>query len=1037
MRIHDLAIRRGVAFTMLFLALGALGLFSAIRLKPELLPDIKYPVISVMTTYQNVSAEDIETLITRPIEEAVSTVSRVKEVSSISKEGISIVMVEFEWGTDMDTAALDVKDRIGMIEDFLPDEASKPLVFKFDPSMIPIAFVGVSGNRPASEIRKIAEDEIVPAFERIDGVAAAQVEGGAEREIQVLVDHRKLAAYDLPISRVINALRMENLNLPAGNVKEGPTSTLLRTTAQFKSVREIGDVVVRPGVPPVYLRDIAEVIDSFKEKSTEIRVNGRPGVVVRVQKMSGANTVETVGKVRREIKRLNEELAGEGIRLDVIMDQARIINRSLSNLKSVAIQGALLAVLVLLLFLHSFRSTLIIAVAIPTSIIITFLVMDWRGMTLNMMTMGGLALAIGMLVDSAIVVLENTFRHREGGESARQAASVGTSEVINAITASVITTVAVFLPIVFVPGITGLLFRDMALVVVFALLCSLFVAMTLIPLMCSRFLRVGGRNRFFKALARWQRALEERYKNSLIWALNHRKAVISIVALIFIGTILMVFPFRLVGTEFIPEADEGRLQFSVKLPVGSRLEETIKAVSQIEEKIKEICGEDLEAILTTVGTGEGIAALFRGGAGEHTATIMVRLTDPEQRKRSQKEIETQILKEVSHTPGVEVTAEAASYMMEAFGGAPIVIEIYGHDRGKAIQIADKIRDVLRTVRGVYNVHVAVDKPLPEYHITIDRGAAASRGMSAAMIANAIQSYVQGTVATRYREGGDEYDIRVRLKEEDRSNLNALRSLLIPAPTGTLIPLSSVAKIERGYGPITIERKKQERYITVTAGLKGRDLGGATKEIKDKIEALKRRGELKLPGDFAIQLGGSAKEQRESFRWLGIAFIGAVFLVYAVMAAQFESLLDPFIIMFTVPLAVIGVIWMLTLTGTTLSILSFSGAIMLAGIVVNNGIVMVDYINLLRREYGMGLMEAVIEGGRRRMRPVLMTALTTIFGMIPMAIGLGSGAELRAPLARAVVGGLTVSTFLTLFLVPVIYSIFERISARLKGENISQ
>jgi len=1037
MKIHDLAIRRGVAFTMLFLALIVLGLVSAIRLKPELLPDIEYPVITVMTSYQNVSAEDIETLITRPIEEAVSTVSRVKEVSSVSKEGISIVMVEFEWGTDMDAAALDVREKIGMIEDYLPDEASKPLVFKFDPSIIPIVFVGVSGNRPAAEIRKIAEDKIVPALERIDGVAAAQVEGGAEREIQVIVDHRKLAAHDLSINQVINALRMENLNLPAGNIKEGPTSTLLRTTAQFKSVDEIKNVVVKPGISPVYVRDIAEVVDSFKEKSTEDRVNGKPGVTIRVRKMSGANTVETVGKVRKEIKRLNRELVGEGVNLSIIMDQARIINRSLANLRTVAIQGAILAVLVLLLFLHSFRSTIIIAVAIPTSIIITFLVMDWRGMTLNMMTMGGLALAIGMLVDSAIVVLENVFRHRESGESARQAASIGTSEVINAITASVITTVAVFLPIVLVPGITGLIFRDMALVVVFALLCSLFVAMTLIPLMCSRFLKVGDRNRFFKALARWQKVLEERYRNSLEWALNHKKIVISIVALIFIGSILMVYPLRLVGTEFIPETDVGRLQFSVKLPVGTRLEETIKAVSQMEEKIKEVCGKDLEAILTTVGTGEGISAMFRGGAGEHSATIMIRLTDPDRRKRSQKEIETQILKEIGHTPGIEVTAVSASYTMEAFGGAPIIIEIYGYDRQKAIQIADKIKDVLQTVRGVYNVHVAVDKPLPEYHIIIDRQAAASRGLSAAMIANTIQSYVQGTVATRYREGGDEYDVRVRLKKDNRSDLDVLKSLLIPTPTGTLIPLSSVARIDRSYGPITIERKKQERYITVTAGLKGRDLGSATREIKDKIEALKRSGKLKIPSDFAIQFSGSAKEQRESFRWLGIAFIGAIFLVYAVMAAQFESLIDPFIIMFTVPLAVIGVIWMLALTRTTLSILSFSGAIMLAGIVVNNGIVMVDYINLLRREYGMGLMEAVIEGGRRRMRPVLMTALTTIFGMIPMAIGLGSGAELRAPLARAVVGGLTVSTFLTLFFVPVIYTVFERISARLKGGNTSE
>ncbi|RKY00535.1 AcrB/AcrD/AcrF family protein, partial [Candidatus Poribacteria bacterium] len=578
-----------------------------------------------------------------------------------------------------------------------------------------------------------------------------------------------------------------------------------------------------------------------------------------------------------------------------------------------------------------------------------------------------------------------------------------------------------------VPGITGLLFRDMALVVVFALLCSLFVAITLIPLLCSRFLKAEGGG-LLRRLSGWLPALERRYRRALEWALKHKGIVIAVVAVVFVGTILMIYPFRLVGTEFLPEVDEGRLQFEVKLPVGTRLEETEKVVAEMEREIERICGKDLVATLTTIGTGEGLAAMFRGGAGEHMATIIVRLTDPGERKRSQKEIETEILKAIGNKPGVEVKAAISSPYMSVFGGAPIVLEIYGYDRRKALEIADQVKRVLEGIEGVYNVHVAVDKPLPEYHVIVDRNRAAALGMSAAMIANTVQSYIQGTVATRYREGGDEYDVLVRLSDEDRSNRSVLESLLIPTPMGGLVPLKSVAKVVKAFGPITIERKKQERYIQVTASLRGRDLGSVAREIGEKLS------KLKIPADFSIEFGGSAKEQRESFRWLAIAFLGAVFLVYAVMAAQFESLLDPFIIMFTVPLAVIGVVWMLALTGTTLNILSFAGAIMLAGIVVNNGIVMVDYINLLRRKYGMGLREAVLEGGRRRLRPVLMTALTTIFGMLPMALGFGSGAELRAPLARAVVGGLTVSTFLTLIFVPVVYSVLESLSARIKGER---
>lgn len=1024
MSLYGLAIKRPITFMMIFIAVLGFGLVSLQRLKPELFPDIDYPAVAVVTSYSGVGPEDIETLVTRPIEEAVSTVTNVKEVSSTCKEGLAMTTVEFEWGTDMDIAAADIREQIDFVKAYLPDDADEPMVLKFDPSSMPIMFIGVSGELSPAEIRKLCEDKIEPRLERVEGVAAAHTQGGLRREIQVQIDSQRLLAHGLSIQQVINVLRAENLNLPGGNIKQGQTDYTIRTMGEFKAVDEMGDIVISyAGGAPIYLKDIARVEDTFEEKIHETRVNGKPGVVLIIMKRSAANTVEVAERVKKELSQMKRGLLAQ-VNTQVIFDQSEFINKSIGSVASVAWQGGILAVLILFLFLRNLRSTIIIAIAIPMSLIATFVVMDFGGLTLNMMSLGGLALAVGMLVDSAIVVLENIFRHREEGRGRVEAAVLGTSEVSMPITASTLTTIAVFLPIVFVPGIAGVLFKEQALTVTFSLACALLVALTLVPLLCSQFLRIKRKeerteptliNRLSNTMEKGLTRIDVIYQSALNWCLDHRKIVVLSVGLIFVISLLMVWPLRLVGTEFIPKMDRGRIEMEVELPVGTKLATTEKTVLDVEEIIMENTPE-LEAIHTDMGIAEGWAA-FHGSSSLHTATIALNLVDLSERERSQQEIENSLREKLRKVPGAKATF-GRSMRMSMFGGAaPISLEIYGFDLDKAKELAQKVSNIVERVPGTADVKTSLEVGKPELQIHIDRHRASSLGLNVANIANTVQSNISGTVASRFREGGDEYDILVRLQERDRQALEDLQDIFVSTPTGKGIFLSNIASIEPAVGPATIERKGQERMVTVTADVQGRDLGSVAREIEAEMK------KLPLPQGFFIAMGGEVKEQRESFRWLGLALFGAIFLVYMVMASQFESLLDPFIVMFTVPMAIIGVVWMLFFTGTIFSIIAFIGLIMLSGIVVNNGIVMVDYINLLRAR-GLGLREAVIQGGRTRLRPVLMTALTTIFAMTPMALGIGEGAEIRYPMARAVVGGLAVATFLTLVLVPVVYTILE-------------
>ncbi|HID92762.1 MAG TPA: efflux RND transporter permease subunit [bacterium (Candidatus Stahlbacteria)] len=1031
----NLAIRRPVTFTMLYLAIVGIGIVCLTRLSPELLPDVSMPVAAVITTYSGAGPEDIENLVTRPIEEAVATVTNVSEITSIVREGRSTTLLEFKWGTNMDMAAADIREKVDLIRKWLPEDVERPLVIKFDPTMMPIMMITLSGELPSWELRRIAEDEVSPRIERIEGVASAMPMGGLKREIQVNLDRRRLEAYGVSVNQVIGALRTANLTYPGGSVGLGERDYIVRTQGEFESVDEIGDVVVSyANGAPIRIRDIAEVKDGFEERLTDTRINGKPGIAIMVHKTSGAVTVDVSNRIKKELSRIEKELP-PGVTTGIVMDQSKFINKALGNIVQVAIIGVILAVLMLFGFLFNLRSTSIIALVIPISVIGTFVAMYALDITLNIIAMMGLALAIGMLVDSAIVVLENVFRHREEGMEMKEAASFGTGEVAIPIIASILTTVSVFLPIIFIPGMIGIMFRDLSLTVTVSLLVSLFVALTLIPLLCSRFLKLrkeekGTRWNWIGALEDKVRplfrSLDSVYTRWLNWCLNHKRIVVFGTVVLFFLSVFMVWPLRFVGTEWIPKIDQGMLTIAIELPPGTKLETTEQVVKQVEDIIKEEVPE-AEIIESTIG-GEAMAAMLGGGGRTYKAEVNVELVDIAERARTQWDIEEAIRCKLVKIPGAMITfgSETQRRMMIGMGGgAPISIEIYGYDIDEASKFATQVEDIVKKVRGTRDVKVSLEKARPEFNVLVDRDKASALGLPVAFVADAISSTVKGKVATRFREGGDEFNVKVRLREKDRRSFEDLANIPISTPMGKQVTLSNIADVKPTLGPLTIERKGQERLVTVTCDYVGRDLGGVVREIDKKLSA------LTLPPDFSIKIGGEAKEQQESFKWLALALIGAVFLVYMVMASLFESLRDPFIVMLTFPMAAIGVIWMLFFTNTTFSVIAFVGLIMLAGIIVNNGIVMVHYISLLRRRDKLPLREAVVLGGRRRVRPVLMTALTTIFAMIPMALGLGTGAELRMPMARAVVGGLIVGTFLTLFLVPVLYTVLETIGLRRK------
>ena len=1024
MKLTDISVNRSVTSIMLFLALIVLGFVSYSKMPFDLLPDIEFPVALVFIEYPNVGPKEIESTVTRRLEETLAGINNVDEITSTSREGISTVMVQFTWGTDMSLAVSDMRERIDIIRGFLPEGVEAPIVLKFDISMMPIMVLSVSGSASTdlSFLRKYAEDTLKSLIEQTDGVASASVGGGQEEEVQVELVKNRMDAYNLSIDRIVQILASENLNVAGGDVKTTMMKYSLRTEGEFKSMDDIRNVVVdvKNGVP-VYLKDVARVYMGLAERTDIVRLNGQNGVIMRINKQSDKNTVIVAENILKRIREINKTLP-HGMKIVPFFNSAEYIENAISNVVDNAAIGGLIAIFIVFLFLRNMRSALILGLSIPISIIATFVMMYYFDLSLNMMSMGGLAIGVGMLIDNSIVILENIFRFRDKGARPAEAAKLGADEMGMAITASTLTTISVFLPFLFTEGLAGQLFKDMALTITFSLLCSLLVALTLIPMMTSRYIttlhhtytgRLSFINRIFEGSEKFLEKLDEIYVGVINQALSHRKSVVgyTVAALVLAFVLLPV-----AGMEFMPEQDEGRLTMIARLPVGTNLETTEKIMKMIEKRTFKILKKsEYRVVSVRAGYGKSFAAAF-GDTTDHSGKLEIRLVPLTERDRSQQEIKDALREGLRDIPGVNFNFSVQQGSLMG-GGAAISIEVYGYDFAKSSEYAKEIFAAIKPISALKDIDVSREEGLPEKVIRINRDKISKMGLNATQIATTLKNNVAGKVATIYRHEGDDYDVMVRLREKDRSTIEAVKRIHIQTPMGVSVPLGNLIDVETRTGPTEIERKKQERVIYIKCKAEGRDLRSVVKDIQEKIDAIPR------PKNFNVVISGAYEDMQETFRDLALALLLAIVLIYIIMASQFESFISPFIVMFSVPTLFFGVMVFLFLTGTTFSVSAFMGVLMLAGIVVNNAIVLVDYTNILRAR-GMGVHEALVEAGRTRLRPIMMTTFTTICALIPMALGLGEGSESSMPIARSVIGGMTSSFIFTLIFIPVVYSLFE-------------
>jgi HAE1 family hydrophobic/amphiphilic exporter-1 len=1023
------SLRNPISRFMVALAIVILGIIAFSNLAIDLFPDISYPIISIVTEYPGASPEDVEISITRPIEKRVSRIQNVRFVSSRSREGISIVNIEFYWGTNLDLASTDIQQALSQIQDLFPEEAKLPVIIKFDPSQISVLVLSLTGPMDEFQLRELAEDFIAPRLESQKGVASANVFGGQVREIQIELERSKLEGMNLPLDKVAQAVRAGFMDKPGGSLKTGGREYVVRTIGRSPAVRELEEIVVHShNGTPVRLRDIGRVRDGAEDAETEVHVNGVRGIVIGVQKQIGGNTVSVVDNVRKILPEIQKELP-KGVSFQIINDQSTFIRKSIQNLQKEAMMGALLAAVILFLFLRNVTSTLIIAHSIPISIICTFVLLYFGKFTINIMTLGGLALGVGRLVDDAIVVLENINRHLELGESPMEASYKGAREVSKPVIAATITSIVVFLPLAFVKGIAALLFVQMAYTVAFSLLASLFGSLTIVPILTSRFLRgsKGKEKRSSVTHSLFQKTqtlflgIDQSYQRAIEFALSHRGFVVLGVVVIFSGSLLLI---PLLGTEFFPPSDEGQVRMGIRLPPGSPLEETKKIVEKVETIILSEVSE-LSSLWARAGSGKGRSVIFGGRfAGPHTGSASLMLVDQSERKRSSEMVARSLREKVRNIPGVLITVFPGgiiSRVMSFGADEPIDVEILGYDIPTGTRLAKDVEALLRDVRGVTDIQIGREEGLPEFQIRIRPDRVSSFGLTTSRVSEIVRGAIEGIEAAIYVDPktGREHKIRVRLREEDRRRPEDLIRLPIPAINGKAIPLANVAEIVQTRGPVQLERKYQQRIVHVTANTSGRDLGSIASEIEEKIS------KMKIPEGFSVTLKGARLEQKEAFQMLLFSLVLAILLVYMVLASQFGSLLHPFLIMFSVPLGFIGVLWALFLTGNTLSVISFIGIIMMVGIVVSNAIILIEFINRLYKEEGFELKEAIVRGGRIRLRPILMTSLTTVFGLTPMALGFGEGAEANASLAIAVIGGLLTSMFLTLVFIPTLYFMVEK------------
>lgn len=1020
MKLSHLSVDRPVMVTMILIAVLVLGGVSFTGLSLDLMPELNLPIAVVSTNYTGASPEEMENIVTKPLENALATTSDVENIISNSSVGTSAIMVEFDWDTDMANATLEMREKVEMIEGYLPDDASKPMVLQIDPNMMPVMQFAVTADRDIEEIKSIVEDSVITQLESLDGVASVAITGGREREISVLVDPARLDSYQLSIGQIMQAIRADNTSMSAGVVEKGSKDLIISVEGEFVEPADIGQVrLTSPTGASVRVSDVAQVVDGYKETSSLSKMNGKESISLSINKQSGSNTVAVADRVLDEVSELEKVLPGD-FKIDVFSDSSEYIKLVISAVANNMILGALLAALVLFVFLRDIRSTLIVALSMPISVIATLVLMYFFDLTLNIMTLGGLGLGIGMMVDNSIVVLENIFRHNQLGEDRMSAAKVGASEVTAAIVASTLTTIAVFFPIAFTGGMTSSIFNELALTVSFALLASLFVALTATPMLSSRLIRVDAHERAQDSLIKralektndWFEKLKEAHGRLLRASLNRKRRVVAIFSLVFVAS-LSILP--LVGQEFFPAPDEGQISISVTMPVGTKLDETKRVVESVEDISNQVA--EVESVAVMVGSAGSQVSL--GGDGTNTGSLYLYLTSDRDRLTS--EIVEEIRQDTQTFPGADINVAAADSMgmgMSMAGGA-ISVSIQGNELDRLQALSDEVVDIIERVEGTREVSSSIDEQRPEMRISLDRDKASAYGLDAMTVAQTARFAIEGSMVTSYSTEAEEIDVRVSLEESARDSLEKIRSITLASPMGYRVPLSQVATIENVNIPGTITRNNQMREVTIAGDIFGRDLNSVMTDIEDRIDQ-----SLALPDGYRIIYGGTAEMMQDTFSDLTKVALLAIALVYMILASQFESLLYPFIIMFTLPFTIIGVALGLLVANETLNIVSFIGVIMLVGIVVNNAIVLIDYINRLKKE-GLETHEAIVQGASARLRPIIMTTLTTVLAMIPMSLGLGNGGEMIAPLGVAIIGGLTVATFITLLLIPIIYAVFDR------------
>ncbi|MCS7234230.1 MAG: efflux RND transporter permease subunit [Synergistetes bacterium] len=1019
------SVNRPVTVLMIFFGVLVLGIFSLIHLRIDLLPEIEQPVINVMTTWSGASAADVESEITKVMEDYLSTISGLDELQSRSLDGISIVTCIFKWGRDLSDATNDIRDQIERVKRFLPEDADDPRILKFSTTMSPVLILVFTASENYYQLYRIVDKYVRDAVERVPGVGTTSVMGGLERQINVILDLVKLEAYNISLSQVKNALRMSNVTIPAGTIEVGVREFNLRIPGKYNSIDEIANTVVGAyGGRPIYLKDIAKVEDGFADENVKSFGNGKRSVILVVRKQTDANTVEVANGVKSKLPYI-KTLLPKDADVYIAIDSSEFIVLAIKSLVITLLQGLGLVMLITLLFLRRFGATLTIGLSIPFSLIITFILMFGGKYTINLISLSSLAIASGMVVDNSIVVLENITRYMERGVKPFVAATVGTAEVGAAVLASTLTTLAVFVPLMFITGFSGVMFKQLAFVMSAAVGASLFIALTLIPSVAARRLKSEiKKGIFYKFGERALVALERFYKVLLSLALRVRWFVVAMAVL---GLVFTGFLFKHIGLEFVSSADMGEVRVTFYLPEGTSIKAAedymMKVVKFIEERIPEKV-----SYYSRCGSG-GQGVLFGSRAGSNVVEVGVKLVSKTKRNRSDREIARVIRGYLRSLPGIESISVRTSTFLTSMlsgvrGGSSLQIDIAGDDLDVLRNVANQVKQIVETVKGVVDVSISQGEPRPELWIEVDREKASLLGVNMSLLGDTIRTYFEGTSPTSYSEGGEEYDIVLRLREDQRNNLELLSQLPILTSTGNLIKLGSIAKVERRLGPMEITRKERMRVFTIDASVIDKAISEVEREIKEKLS------KEELPTGVNIFFRGEIKQMKETYADLLKVLALGIMLVYMVMASQFEAFLDPLVIMFSVPFAFTGVALGLYMFKQPLSTHAFLGIIMLVGIVVNNAIVLVDYTNLMRAR-GYRLFEAVLETGVRRLRPVLMTTLTTVGGMIPMLVSRGEGAEIWKPLAAVIIAGLSFSTLVTLILIPVVYTIVEQYLRRKK------